>query len=604
MINYKKLSWGYCFSYGDNNSIELDQNSITQLVGKNGHGKSSIALILEEVLFNKNSKGVKKQHILNRNGGSKSYWIKLEFEKDGDSYEISTTRGSTQHVSLTRNGTDISAHTATQTFKDIEVLIGYDHKTFSQIVYQSSAASLEFLTATDSNRKKFLIDLLNLSKYNKALDVIKTAAQSVNKDVTLWEGKLSSVQSWLAKYSKSNLEKIELMEVKEVDVGLYTTRLELMTSLKNVDSESATISQNLTYKKLLDAVVLYPIPSVNFDLKKKQNLEERISLCNAELTLNKNQLASLKNTKDKCPTCGQSLGVDRAHIDAEVTKILASTADKKQELEVLELERTQLTKLQSEHRAAMEAQDTWEKYHRLYDPKLPQVLPDAASIRKQLDAINLEISKQEAAFKSTEAFNTKAIVHNAGVDNTLKQIAEFEAERAFCTTKLEELIKISSNYAVLVKAFSTTGLVAYKIECLVKDLENLTNEYLTEMADGRFQLKFEISQADKLNVVITDNGEDIDIAALSTGERARVNVATLLAIRKLMQSLSNTKTNLLILDETVESLDAEGKERIIEVLLNEPGLNTVLVSHSFTHPLIDRVNIVKEDGISRIDYGS
>jgi len=154
---------------------------------------------------------------------------------------------------------------------------------------------------------------------------------------------------------------------------------------------------------------------------------------------------------------------------------------------------------------------------------------------------------------------------------------------------------------VLVKAFSTTGIVAYKIECLVKDLEDITNEYLAELSDGRFLLGFEISSSDKLNVIITDNGVDIDINALSAGERARVNIATLLAIRKLMQSLSSTKTNLLILDETVENLDAEGKEKLIEVIIAEEELNTILISHSFTHPLIERIGIVKEDNVSRIE---
>jgi energy-coupling factor transporter ATP-binding protein EcfA2 len=121
------------------------------------------------------------------------------------------------------------------------------------------------------------------------------------------------------------------------------------------------------------------------------------------------------------------------------------------------------------------------------------------------------------------------------------------------------------------------------------------------MADGRFQIKFEISQSDKLNVVITDNGTDIDIAALSTGERARVNVATLLAIRKLMQSLSNTKTNLLVLDETTSNLDMEGNEKLVEILLKETDLNTILVSHSFTHPLIDKIYVTKgADNISKI----
>ena len=60
MITLKTLQWDNCFSYGSGNSIDLSENNLTQLIGKNGAGKSSIPLILEEVLFNKNSKNIKK----------------------------------------------------------------------------------------------------------------------------------------------------------------------------------------------------------------------------------------------------------------------------------------------------------------------------------------------------------------------------------------------------------------------------------------------------------------------------------------------------------------------------------------------------------------
>ena len=167
--------------------------------------------------------------------------------------------------------------------------------------------------------------------------------------------------------------------------------------------------------------------------------------------------------------------------------------------------------------------------------------------------------------------------------------------------KLHELSERMSILNVLTKTFSTTGLVAYKIESLVKDLEDITNRYLVDLSDGRFQIGFKISASDKLNVVITDNSHDVDIIALSSGERARVNVATLLAIRKLMQTLSNSRTNLLILDETVENLDAEGKEKLIEVLLAEENLNTFLISHGFSHPLLEKLQVVKEKNVSRIE---
>ena len=61
MITLKKLQWDNCFSYGEGNSLDLDDATLTQLVGTNGQGKSSIPLILEEVLFNKNSKGIKTE---------------------------------------------------------------------------------------------------------------------------------------------------------------------------------------------------------------------------------------------------------------------------------------------------------------------------------------------------------------------------------------------------------------------------------------------------------------------------------------------------------------------------------------------------------------
>ena len=66
MITLKKLKWDNCFSYGSGNELNLADNTVTQIIGTNGMGKSSIPLIIEEVLYNKNSKGIKKADIPNR----------------------------------------------------------------------------------------------------------------------------------------------------------------------------------------------------------------------------------------------------------------------------------------------------------------------------------------------------------------------------------------------------------------------------------------------------------------------------------------------------------------------------------------------------------
>ena len=57
---------------------------------------------------------------------------------------------------------------------------------------------------------------------------------------------------------------------------------------------------------------------------------------------------------------------------------------------------------------------------------------------------------------------------------------------------------------------------------------------------------------------------------------ARVNIATLIAIRKLMTSISKSRINVLFLDEVNQALDEQGKEKVVEVLLGEESLNTFL----------------------------
>ena len=196
MITLQTLKWDNCFSYGSGNELQLNDNTVTQILGTNGMGKSSIPLIIEEALYNKNSKGIKKADIPNRyvNNG---YNISLSFTKDEDRYEITVNRKTSIKVKLEKNGNDISSHTATNTYKTLQEVLGVDFKTFSQLVYQNTNASLQFLTATDANRKKFLIDLLHLEKYVELFEVFKSASKDVSSRSATIAGKLATVEKWL-----------------------------------------------------------------------------------------------------------------------------------------------------------------------------------------------------------------------------------------------------------------------------------------------------------------------------------------------------------------------------------------------------------------------
>jgi hypothetical protein len=48
-------------------------------------------------------------------------------------------------------------------------------------------------------------------------------------------------------------------------------------------------------------------------------------------------------------------------------------------------------------------------------------------------------------------------------------------------------------------------------------------------------------------------------------------------------------------------LDELGKEKLVEILLREENLNTYIVSHGWTHPLLSKIEVIKEDKISHLD---
>jgi ABC-type Mn2+/Zn2+ transport system ATPase subunit len=67
-----------------------------------------------------------------------------------------------------------------------------------------------------------------------------------------------------------------------------------------------------------------------------------------------------------------------------------------------------------------------------------------------------------------------------------------------------------------------------------------------------------------------------------------------------MTSISRSQINVLFLDEVNQALDEVGKEKVVEVLMKEENLNTYMVSHGWTHPLLHKIEITKEENISSL----
>jgi DNA repair exonuclease SbcCD ATPase subunit len=597
MITLKQLQWNNCFSYGSNNELLLDENTVTQIIGTNGTGKSSIPLIIEEALYNKNSKGIKKADIPNRYQGD-GYNIKLTFTKDTDSYTVSIDRKTTVKVKLEKNGEDISSHTATNTYKTIQEIIGVDFKTFSQLVYQSTNASLQFLTATDTNRNKFLIDLLHLEGYVELFDVFKEESRKLTVEISGAQAAVDTVQKWLSdkKLSDSNI-------LPMLDLRINTEEEEkefrhLTKEIENILERNKKISKNNQLIELLGQIDLQDIqnPSVT-ERKSYDALQEEVGNFTQIAAGSKRLLTKLNQLGDTCPTCEQS--VDSEFVDDLKKEETDNISVSEREIGNIEAEIKSIKRDNNEFTRLQTLEADWKEIYRSVDRNLPTSLLDKNELELRLESVRAELLQRKEQLESTAKENEKRTKHNTRIQVIQEQTDSFLKQSEELQEVLEKQQGLASNLDVLKKAFSTNGLLAYKIENLVKELEEMANTYLAELSDGRFTLEFVVSN-DKLNVQVTDDGKIVDILALSSGELARVNTATLIAIRKLMSSISKSKLNILFLDEVIAVLDDTGREKLVEVLIEE-DLNTYIVSHGWTHPLLDKIEVVKEENISRLE---
>jgi DNA repair exonuclease SbcCD ATPase subunit len=606
-IVLNNLKFSNMFSYSEKeNNINFNNNKITQLTAPNGSGKSSIALILQEVLFNKNIKGIKKADIINRWAKTKTWWAELDFFVDEKPYSIKIKRtGTKSEVLFYRENKDLSEHKVLDTYKSIQDILNLDFNIFSQLTYQSSVDLLEFLKATDTNRKKFLINLFNLEKYIKIGEVLSLKLKDELRDKVLLQNELSTLNKFLD--STNIAEKKISIDVPEVaedlvkQLGLLEKQLEdYSTICKNIDKNNMYIQERDT----LTFDVSMKIPKEEPELY--EGLEEFKNDINKLHIHKRNIEKSLKevDTTDTCYACGQTIDNSRSkdlmkNLDKDLYNTTIKLETLKEELEYAKTNVESYENSLNKYNKNKIAITKFEDLSQVIDNTITTEYPNFGDLEEQKQYLHTTIKAQTYERENAITHNQQVGIHNAKIDALLEQKEDFLSRQKIIKNDIIYVSDQINNLEILRKAFSTSGIVAFKLENLTKELEATINHYLSLLSDGQFQVSFRLDK-EKLNIIVSNNGIDTPIETVSGGEFSRIQTAILLAIRSLLSKLGGSSINLLFLDEITGVLDEEGKEKLIEVLSEDKNLNVFLISHDFTHPLIDKISIIKENNISSI----
>lgn len=619
-IKITRMEFGGILSYADRSVINFTENPVTQLVGENGAGKSSIATILEECLYNKNSRGIKKEALFNWNSDKKEYFITVEFWKDAVHYKVQKVVKSTAKLILLEQDTDISGHTATQTYKLLEEIIGCDFNTFTKLIYQSVGSSLDFLKSTDANRKQFLTSLLSQDKYKAISEEIKADAKDIKSALDKESGKLQAIQKVITSSSNVGQDMPILVypsfEITEEEILERISGLKVKVAL--ADEVEAKIAKRNSHnsnvdkkRKDLDSKVqaaensfkpFENLPCAPDDKSVElQSVTRELAVVSAEATTVKTRYKSFKAQAEvcNCPTCGKPMDVSEAqHAASIAAKEYQPLFEKKktleEKLEELKAEQLQYTKYSSSKKAYDTAVSNLQEFISSALSQKDETVyesTDVSDLKNQIAEMQVQIRQQKMEVEKVTLHNESARVHNAKHQAMQEQLSKATSELNVVEANVHKLQDELSDLEVLEKAFK--DLVAYKLEYSVKAFEELINEYLSILTSGKFALGFELD-ATKLLVVIYNDGIRTTMESCSTGQQHRIQLSTLLAIRKLMSAISKVNINLLFLDEVISFLDGKGMNTLIELLLEEHELNSFLVSHGMQHPLTSIIEVLSD----------
>lgn len=544
MIVFKSISWKNFLSTGNTaNTVDLNKDATTLIVGKNGEGKSTILDALTFSLFNKPFRDVNKGQLVN-SINQKNCVVEIEFNIGGAEYKV--IRGIKPNIfEIYQNGNLINQDSASKDYQAVleQQILKLNYKTFTQVVILGSASFVPFMQLPSGQRREVIEDILDIKIFSTMNSLLKERISDTKEQIKSIDTDLRII----TEQAKSQKTLIDFLQNSK-DHNIKVIRDKMESNINEINDKTHLVD-----------VMNKDVEELNQKLSSMSDVDKNIDLCKSNMHKIQQKMTQAEEhiefftSNETCPSCEQ--GIQHDHKDKIVSKIAHDKQELNNGLSTLNSAYTKLSK---------DLEDKQELLRQIQDKNI--------LISTEISAMNLLIKANK---EHEQEIQDMSIHGNIDAEKeTLKKLANEALEKNNVKIELSKEKNLQDIASVLLK---DTGIKTTIIKEYLPAMNKLINKYLTAMD---FFVKFELDES--FNESIKSRFRDeFTYASFSEGEKMRIDLAILFTWRQIAKMKNSVNTNLLILDEIFDSsLDVAGTDYFLSVM-NQLGENSnvFVISH-------------------------
>lgn len=575
----------------------------------NGSGKSAIFDAIVWALTGTTTRECKNVSNINSDNGAK---VTLYFNVDDCEYEVTRTKdykplGST--LKIIRNGEDVSGKGIRDSEKLLsEYLPDLTSSFLGSVIILGQGLPQRFSNNTPSGRKDvleklsksdFMIDDLKQKVSDRKTQIQKLIRENEDKllAATTSKSRMLKQKESIDRYLQELPDKHELQE----KIDTYNRKVEELVEevegkKQRLESESITELSKEKECKLLQLSSLNSSMYSELEQKKSEYSDQINELSERKQSL-KSYIRTNENIRDVCPTCGQKLiGVEKPNVDKE-----------RQELSEVE---TSLFDISAKRDSELNViKDSYMKKSKELDNEIQQlgnqILEKSkaqSELKRSIEDLQKSIEQCKYRVASLvgqmDALEENAVRYNQELTSICDQLNEIEKEILYYTNEQGPLNRrseiISKMNTILSRDFR-----GYLLTNVINYISDRAKFYSLQVF-GNDNIGFQL--AGNAIEISFDNKE---YSNLSGGEKQRVDLIIQLSIRDMLCKFMGFSSNIIVLDEFIDGLDAKGCEQILGLIANnltDVGTVYIITHHSSVAiPTDDEIIVVKDSNkISRI----